>query len=112
MVNTGIKGEFWIEDIKVKDINMQKVFKARGLKEVTKEKRGDPRTKHGCFEIRNIKKNLQRTLRRCRQQELLPWKTCEEKVFLGGKVNKMLIFPCRLRKWKTSMLPLDLSIWK
>lgn len=66
MVNTGIKGEFWIEDIKVKDINMQKVFKARGLKEVTKEKRGDPRTKHGCFEIRNIKKNLQRTLRRCR----------------------------------------------
>lgn len=66
MVNTGIKGEFWIEDIKVKDINMQKVFKARGLKEVTKEKRGDPTTKHGCFEIRNIKKNLPRTLRRCR----------------------------------------------
>lgn len=77
---------------------MQKVFKARGLNEVTKEKRGDPRTKHGCFEIRNIKKNLQRPLKRCRQQEFLPWKTCEEKVFLGGKVNKMLIFSLQIKK--------------
>lgn len=39
MVKSGIKGEFWVGDIKFKDINMQKVFKARVLEEVTKEKR-------------------------------------------------------------------------
>lgn len=33
MGETGIKGEFWIDNINLKDINMQKEFKARGLEE-------------------------------------------------------------------------------
>lgn len=39
MAENGI--EFWVRDINLKATDMPKVFKARGLEEITEEKRGD-----------------------------------------------------------------------
>lgn len=61
MFENGIKEEFGLEDINLKDINMHREFKARGLEEIIKEKRGDPGIKHECFQVRV----LGRTLSRC-----------------------------------------------